>query len=298
MARVNLDGKVWKDPRMKRLAKRRSWSLRETIGTCAAVWDVAYDNKTPIMPRIDVDTAAETDNFADDMVAEDLATPVGANLLDVRLRGVTERIEYLLTQAERGRKGGFAKAASGKKDGAFVANAKRTPSERLAPAYHSGALPLTLPLPLPPTPDLDPDPDQDRDHDRVAPDGARDDGPSEPLRLAGLLHELISKREPSGTIARQNPGKRKNTIANWSADIDKLHRLDGIDWQSIEAIIRWAQADSFWCGNILSGDSLRKKYDQLLDQSKRGKRSGNNASVGRVEPKDPSAYALDADDEF
>jgi hypothetical protein len=116
MARVNLDGKVWKDPRVKRLAKRRSWSLRETIGTLAAVWDVAYDNKTPVMPRVDVDTAADTDGFAADMIAEDLATPIGDDLLDVRLRGVQERIQYLLHQAELGSVGGKKRASNAERD--------------------------------------------------------------------------------------------------------------------------------------------------------------------------------------
>ncbi|MDQ3300768.1 MAG: hypothetical protein M3619_29650 [Myxococcota bacterium] len=144
MARVNLDGKVWKDPRVKRLAKRRTWSLRETIGTLAAVWDVAYDNKTPIMPRIDVDTAAESDNFAADMIAEDLATEVDEDLVMVSLRGVTERIQYLLAQADRGRKGGLARAAGAERDADGRLGSKRTPSERQANAKHPPALPLDL----------------------------------------------------------------------------------------------------------------------------------------------------------
>jgi hypothetical protein len=31
----------------------------------------------------------------------------------------------------------------------------------------------------------------------------------------------------------------------------------------LEAVIRWAQADDFWCGNILSGAKVRQKFDQL-----------------------------------
>jgi len=141
MARVNLDGKVWKDPRVKRLAKRRKWSVRETVGTLAAVWDVAYDNKSAVMPVIDVDTAAETDEFAKDMTTADLATQQDAQ--SVRLRGVTDRIEYLLAQAERGRLGGRARTA----------NAKRAPGGRLANGKQPPALPLAPDLPLAPAPD-------------------------------------------------------------------------------------------------------------------------------------------------
>ncbi len=169
MARVNLDGKVWKDPRVKRLAKRRGITIHTTVGMLAAVWDVAYDNKTPIMPRIDVDTAADADNFAADMVAEDLATPITDDLVSVRLRGVTERIQYLLQQAERGRKGGLVRTADAARDehGRLQANAKQTPSERLANAERSPALPLDLDLPPPPDPDLDPAQDRDLGRDRA-----------------------------------------------------------------------------------------------------------------------------------
>lgn len=159
MARVNLDGKVWKDPRVKRLAKRRTWSMRETIGTLAAIWDVAYDNKTPIMRRIDVDTAAESDGFADDMIAEDLAEPIAEDLISVRLRGVHDRIEYLLRQAELGRRGGQAKAKRTASDG--QANASQSPSDNVADAERTSALPPALPL-------SDPH-GLDRDQDRKGP---------------------------------------------------------------------------------------------------------------------------------
>lgn len=288
MARVNLDGKVWKDPRVKRLAKRRTWSVRETIGTLAAVWDVAYDNRTPIMPRIDVDTAADTEGFAADMVAEDLATPIGDNLLDVRLRGVTERIDFLLTQAQRGRLGGLAKAAAKRTDGAFVADAKQTPSERQASAYHSGALPLDQ--------DPDPDPDKDPDTDTDQDTGPRDLSP-DALRLAGLLHDLIAAREPSGTTAKRSQKAREKTVARWATDIEKLHRIDGIDHSDIETVIRFSQASDFWAPSILCGKKVREKFETLLGQSKR-KPAQSAACVGRVEPKAPSVYEKDAENEF
>ncbi len=128
MARVSLDGKVWKDPRVKRLAKRRTWSMREVVGTIAAIWDVAYDSKTPIMSRADIDTAAETEGFAGDLIAESLAESVDDDM--VRLRGVDERIKYLVAQSERGRSGGQA-------------NAKQTLSKRSASTKQPPSLPNT-----------------------------------------------------------------------------------------------------------------------------------------------------------
>jgi hypothetical protein len=140
LARVNIDGKVWKDPRVKRLAKRCGMSVREAVGTLAAVWDVAYDSKSEIMSMIDVDTAAETEGFAKHMLADDVAL---AELHEGKLRlcGVRERILYLIAQKERGRKGGISRAEA-------QANAKQTLGVGLASSKHSPGLPLDLALAL------------------------------------------------------------------------------------------------------------------------------------------------------
>jgi hypothetical protein len=49
----------------------------------------------------------------------------------------------------------------------------------------------------------------------------------------------------------------------WSADIDKLHRIDGQSWERIREVIDWSQRDDFWHRNILSGSKLRKQFDRL-----------------------------------
>lgn len=139
--------------------------MPQTVGTLAAVWNVAYEAKDPHVSRLDVDTAAERDGFADLLIHPEVGLALALES-DPRvfLHGVKKRIEYLITQAERGRRGGEAKANAKRTDGAFLANAKQTPSERLAEPYHSGGLPLPLPLPpdLPLPPPLDQDPDQSK----------------------------------------------------------------------------------------------------------------------------------------
>lgn len=256
MARLSLDGKVWKDPRVKRLAKRHKWSLRETIGTLAAVWDVAYDNKSPIMSRIDVDTAAETDNFAADMIAEDLATPIGDDMVQVRLRGVNERIQYLLAQADRGRAGGLAKA-------------KRTPSERQASGKQPPGLPTaTSPSPSGSSADPPADPvdgDKAEDQERVGAGAPRTLHP-EALRLSRLLHGLIASASPGTKIAKLSGKALDRKVTDWATDVELLNRRDGIAYPDIEAALTWGRAHDFWTSVILSGDSLRRNYDQVLAQ--------------------------------
>lgn len=50
----------------------------------------------------------------------------------------------------------------------------------------------------------------------------------------------------------------------WAADIEKLHRIDGHDYQTILAVMNWSQNDDFWKQNIRSGAKLRKHFDDLL----------------------------------
>lgn len=46
-------------------------------------------------------------------------------------------------------------------------------------------------------------------------------------------------------------------------------RLDKRDLESVQKVIRWCQADTFWQSNILSTEkSLREKFDQLDDRMK------------------------------
>lgn len=77
------------------------------------------------------------------------------------------------------------------------------------------------------------------------------------VELASLLHRRVHHNYPH---LREDP----KAIDNWAADIDKLNRIDGRDWQLIEAVIKWTQQDNFWKQNIKSGKKLRLQFDELL----------------------------------
>lgn len=119
------------------------------------------------------------------------------------------------------------------------------------------------------------------------------------LRLAQLLHELIAKRSPQLTIAKHTESERAKECQRWAIDIDKLHRIDGVSLEHIERVIRWCQADSFWHANILSGRSLRAKYNTLEAQRARqeAQRARGGATLqahngyGRAEPATAQEHA-------
>lgn len=208
MARVNLDGKVWKDPRTKRLAFAKRWSMRETVGTLAAIWDVAYDNKSPLMLRIDVDVIAECDGFADELVRVGFADEAGDSL---RLCGIDERIGYLLAQAERGRNGGLAKA---------TAKAKQTRSKRYGRTKQPPSLPLTPDLALSPPPSLP--------LDHVDTVSGRPDVPAKVLEFATFAVDEINR-----LTRTSNEPTTKTTIANATALVKA-----GVTHERLLAVIR------------------------------------------------------------
>jgi predicted esterase len=86
------------------------------------------------------------------------------------------------------------------------------------------------------------------------------------VRLATLLLSLSSSN--FSFLKQRTEKEKQRDIANWAADIEKLHRLDGYDWSIVEGIINWSQQDDFWKKNIRSGVKLRKQFDKLLIDAK------------------------------
>jgi len=77
---------------------------------------------------------------------------------------------------------------------------------------------------------------------------------SQPYQLSELL---LNK------ILEHLPGYKKPDLQKWAWQMDTLMRLDRRPPEEVKAVILYAQGNSFWRGNILSVDKLRKQYDQL-----------------------------------
>jgi phage replication O-like protein O len=89
--------------------------------------------------------------------------------------------------------------------------------------------------------------------------------PPQILELTNLLADLILINNPKHRYLRN--GKREKTIITWADAIDKLFRIDKQTVEDIRIVIEWCQSDSFWRKNVLSGDKLREKWDQLYPQA-------------------------------
>jgi hypothetical protein len=75
-------------------------------------------------------------------------------------------------------------------------------------------------------------------------------------KLAELFKTEILRNKPDYKISQSQ-------VRSWAVTADRMIRLDGRTFEAIDALIRWVQADSFWCSNVLSMDKLREKFDQL-----------------------------------
>lgn len=81
---------------------------------------------------------------------------------------------------------------------------------------------------------------------------------SEELRLSTLLLD---------NILAFNPRLRLPDLQKWSAEVDKMLRIDKRSVEEIETLIMWVSQDSFWKANILSTAKLREKFDQLWSKA-------------------------------
>lgn len=111
MARMSIDDKVSRDPRITMLAELLGWSRREVLGCLIMdVWPVCYDQETHLVSERLIDVSAKHPGFAAAMIDCELAARDRSG--KVLVRGAKERVAYLNRKREAGREGGVKSAES------------------------------------------------------------------------------------------------------------------------------------------------------------------------------------------
>jgi hypothetical protein len=82
------------------------------------------------------------------------------------------------------------------------------------------------------------------------------------LTVQFLYESILTNTNPPTWL------KNPPNLDGWHKPIEALHRIDGISYCDIRAVISWCTKDSFWKSNILSGSSLREKYNRLAEKMK------------------------------
>lgn len=83
--------------------------------------------------------------------------------------------------------------------------------------------------------------------------------------------------------------KPPSTLVGWAKSIDDMIRLDKRTEEEIKGVIAWCQKDIFWRKNILSGTTLRLKFNRLQAEqlsSKKGPKEQEGIKAGMQKLKD------------
>jgi uncharacterized phage protein (TIGR02220 family) len=228
--RVNVDESALTDPRFQRLRRYLSITFHEGIGRAVPVWMTAYNRRSAIMTTEDVDIAADLDGFAGAMVRADLAEQVDES--HVRLRGVEDRIQFLLKQVAKARKRWDNQGNAGGDAGAYAVALPRDNQGNAGGDAYSLAL------------------DQSQTQDSAC--ALADVAVAEINRLAGTRYQADS----AGTL------KDAKALAREGVTSDDLRRVIAAKWSE------WSKSDQMRAQvkpSVLLRPSNFRKYREDLD---------------------------------
>lgn len=153
MARMSIDDRFLRDPRVTRMAAAIGWSKYEARGRLLEVFAIVYDmvqaGREPLLADADIDTAAEWPGLTQSMLEHDLA--VRTKRGTVHVRGSKEHTHYLDTRQSSGRAGGIKSGETRRK--------KAAEKTKVTFAESEGRSNPPDPVPDPASvPDISPDP--------------------------------------------------------------------------------------------------------------------------------------------
>ena len=192
-------------------------------------------------------------------------------------------IDISIARAKAGSKGGLARSknqANLKQNSSkSEANFKQISSQ--SDASEQEVPPLSSPLSLAPSPPISRPPIIPPQETLLSPPSGGDevketskaakrtppplDHTSDAYKAARYLDRRIRERLPT------KPEASEATLQTWAHDIDRLHRLDGQNWDDIADALEFSQDDDFWAPNIMSGAKFRKQFFALLSKMQRTK---------------------------
>jgi hypothetical protein len=303
-------------------------SHHEVLARCISVWMVCYERREAVIPREDIEIAAELDGFTTALVESDLADLVSES--DVYVRGVTERIAFLEQQSARGKKSGEARrelsaklqkrtsvqqtfdlplnGKSNHRSTSLGSTGNRTNS--LAPDH---ALDLDLEI-------TDLPGERERgaaleSSDPIVGDGTAQTANVEPSAAgeaerktkaripappsgeafteAHYLLASVIANHPESRLAKMSEKVAETTAYQWAGVFDRMHKIDRHAWTTIHSLVVWTQRHHYWQTVVIGADVLRAKWDKIIAESKRDRIVGPRADQ-RPGPTAQSVATLEA----
>jgi len=105
--RVNMDSSLVADPRFKLLAFKLEVEFATIIGYCYLTWLACYERRSKCLSRDEANACVGVSKWSDVLLEVGLADECDEG---ISIHGVDSRIEFLKSQAKKGRKGGRSRA--------------------------------------------------------------------------------------------------------------------------------------------------------------------------------------------
>lgn len=303
MARMSVDDRFLRDPRVVRMGIALGWNKWETRGRLLDVFAIVYDrvnaDRDPLLSELDIDTAAEFPGLAAAMVVHDLAVKTARGL---HVRGSKEHTNYLATRETAGRAGGVKSGETRRKKAAQKSKVTFDSTEVTFEKNEGRSNPLVLPsasslpfdLSLPPALACDPDSGPSIPPNLSTPQRRGDLrrrtwGAVSEQRIAvalelGLLDVIgLPVITPAETRGYRDLGERIREEGDNAESICTRVVAHLVDQAREERSVEWLSEKAFTPGG------WRTARDRVAGQPSLSSRKPARPS-GRVEPSTPAAY--------
>ena len=276
MARISTEQKALTDCRFPRLGRILGFDRFAALGRMQYLWNECQERGRYALTADDLNDI-HPDLPAGALFAALIEAGLGREIEPgvIYIAGTRGRIEWLEDRRSRASNGGKATAEHlteeqrkerGRRAAAARWDATKQDTKRNAKqdAYSDANAPAPALKPL------------SSDVRRPERKAFSEDSPE--VELSTLLFSLIRQR---------NPNHRAPNLQTWAGHVDRMIRIDHRDPAAIRRMIEWSQADDFWQNNILSTDTLRRQFDQLVLKSRGGK-----SNVTKFRPEGLQGVAL------
>lgn len=276
MARVNIEEKVFADPRFRALALKLG-DEEKAMGRLVFVFRMAQEYWADDGKFIPTEIWDINDYKILEAVGFAERTPDG-----IYIKGIAERADWLRKKVAAGKVGGrrSVEARLEKYGTSLPINASNNEKSEAQSEAQSEAPPKHPPKPLTLTLTL-----------------KSKDKPPRPSGAPPLGTEWLNFGQSWLEFSLRHT-KAKNPHASWTAEnfgreLSKVSRVTGVSLQDLSAVMKWADTDDFWPGNITSPAGLLKvskngnrKVDNLLAAFHKSKDSPLKAKVDGIKALD------------
>lgn len=91
-------------------------------------------------------------------------------------------------------------------------------------------------------------------------------GAIESVDAALRLVSHVVANHPTCRLASCASHTRRLRVVAWSAQLERLHTDDGIEWHDVLRVLLWSQQHDRWRRLVLGGDALRMHWDAIVTE--------------------------------